>query len=90
MAFPCTDSHTVDFHHNSEYSEIDCTDNHNDVIPNEESCTPFCICSCCSTHLVDDRNQIDFILEYTITECSDVTFATIDQYIQPKVTPPKS
>jgi len=90
VAFPCTDNHDDEFENHTEYSVVDCSDVHTDVVPDEETCTPFCMCSCCSTQLVEDHTQIDFILEYTIIECQEHTFSTIDQYIQPKVTPPKS
>ncbi len=90
VAFPCTDSHDDASDNHSEYSVVDCNDFQSDEVPHEETCTPFCMCSCCSTQLVEDHTQIDLILEYTIAECQEHTFATIDQYIQPKVTPPKS
>ncbi|PKL79585.1 MAG: hypothetical protein CVV25_07480 [Ignavibacteriae bacterium HGW-Ignavibacteriae-4] len=90
VAFPCTDSHDDAFDNHAEYSVVDCANAHSDVVPYQETCTPFCMCNCCSTQLVEEVAQIDFVLEYTITECQEHTFATIDQYIQPKVTPPKS
>lgn len=90
VAFPCTDSHDGELENHSEYSVVDYSDAHSDVVPDQETCTPFCICNCCSTQLVEEVAHIDFVLEYTITECQEHTFATIDQYIQPKVTPPKS
>lgn len=90
VAFPCTDSHDNEFDNHSEYSVVDCVSAHSDVVPHQETCTPFCMCNCCSTQLVEEVAKIDFVLENTVAESQVHKFATIDQFIQPKVTPPKS
>lgn len=90
IAFPCTDDHSNEYENHTEISVIDCSDAHSDIVPHEETCTPFCVCSCCSTQLVEDYSKLNFILEYTIAESVEESFSTLDQFIQPKVTPPKS
>lgn len=89
VAFPCTDNHDLEFEKHEEFSVVDCGGSHSDVVPHEETCTPFCMCNCCSTHLVEGHTSIDFVIEYTIAERQDHRYATIDQYIRPKITPPK-
>ena len=90
VAFPCTDSHDNEFENHSEYSMVDCASAHSDVAPHQETCTPFCMCNCCSTQFIEDVTQIDFILEYTMTECQVRTYATLDQFTQPRITPPRA
>lgn len=90
VAFPCTDSHDNEFDNHSEYSVVGCANAHSDVVPHQETCTPFCMCNCCSTQLVEEAIQIDFILEYTIIQRQVQTFATLDQFTQPSITPPRT
>lgn len=87
---PCTDDHDDEVVGRTEYSIAGCSKSHSDITPHGETCTPFCVCNCCSTQLIEEKFQINFTLEYTIVENVEHTFATIDQFIQPKVTPPKS
>lgn len=87
---PCTDNHDDETVGHTEYSIASSDIIHSDVTPCGETCTPFCVCNCCSTQLIEEGFQINFTLEYTVVENAEHTFATIDQFIQPKVTPPKS
>ena len=90
VAFPCTDTHSDEFENHTEISNVDCSDVHSDVVTHEETCTPFCTCNCCHTQIAELDDQIDFITQYIILEREEQVFPTLNQYIQPKVTPPKS
>ncbi|MFN3196035.1 MAG: DUF6660 family protein [Chlorobiota bacterium] len=90
VAFPCTDDHSSEQEHQSELVEVDCSELHTEFNENEaETCTPFCVCSCCHTQIVELSKQncckpIVYKPDYT-----ERHFNTLDYYKQPDPSPPK-
>lgn len=90
VAFPCTDKHSDEHENYTEICQVECSESHSDLVHNEETCTPFCTCNCCHTQIAELDDQVNLIIQYIIIDREEQSFSTLDQFIQPKVTPPKS
>jgi hypothetical protein len=90
VAFPCTDDHSAEKITHSELVDLDCSHIDTEICENEaESCTPFCVCNCCHTQIVELNKQnccepIVFKPDFT-----ERHYNTLDYYKKPDPTPPK-
>ncbi len=90
VAFPCTDDHSAEQEHHSELVEVDCSDMHKEFNEQEaETCTPFCVCSCCHTQIVEQSNEQCCEAIVHKVDQTERHYNTLDYYKQPDPTPPK-
>ena len=85
---PCSDA--IGSHNNhTELVQEHENHMHNDA---EDSCTPFCVCECCSISIIDIsfitslEEKIDFIFSYNFSYSLDYSF----EYTHNVWNPPKS